>query len=132
MTDEKQEEAIAPLGIKILCGLCALIAIAVGAFGLFYLKFGVESVDIRTIVEGLLILSFSLFAFPMIYGLWTVTEWGWKVAIGWIGLGGLSHVLNWVMAEDPPLNSTIFIVVSLLALVYLYRKRRFYTDAVAG
>jgi len=118
-----QEQTSLPLGIKIFCVLLGLGAVAEILGGLFILGPG-----------GLLFVGLGVVGLLIVYGLWTVKEWGWKQAMAWFGLGLLVNGFNVITAANASARASFIFGVPLvvLILIYLYQKRHFYTDAVAG
>lgn len=130
-TEGEQSGASAPLGTKALCVVCALLATVVTFYGWLVLLVTIHvaprvpAIERAKIGAIVLIVGFGLVGFLVIYGLWTVTDWGWKIAMGWIGVGGLMYVL--VLAEGADMESLLFVTLFLLSLLYLYIKRSLYT-----
>jgi len=97
-----------PLGIKLL----ALYAVLIGLGGLLLAMDG-----------QLFMVVFTLVALVTAHGLWTLEEWG---LLGIVLLAVGSIVMSVIEILDGNLASAVTVVLSVLALGYVYSKRRFF------
>lgn len=114
------EEEIAPLGIKVICGLGALGVLLVLFRNILILSAGGAG-GAAFISVLFIVLSFGLAV--VIYGLWTLQSWAWSWALVFFGIDLLTNLLG-VLSGD--VTAIAGAIVSLIILGYIYSKRDLY------
>lgn len=120
----------APVGVKIICVLAALGTI-VGLLGGLGMMSATSSPRVPAWfgLLGMVTVVLALVNLPMIYGLWTVKEWGWTLAMVVYGLNVLLNLLSLLAGQ---LGSIVSLVIGLAILAYLFSKRGVYGKSVGG
>lgn len=113
-----------PTGIKIICGLAGLGAIASVLVGTTLLGLADEPGAAGWVgTLGLFNIINAILSFVMIYGLWNLRLWGWKLAMFLYSLGILSGL--WVVSSGAPVGF-ITVGVSSFIIYYIYNKKHLF------
>lgn len=111
----------APLGVKTICVLAAIVAIVAFFQGVYYLW---KPSDMHTLIGGVLVVG-AVIELAVAWGLWTLRPWSWYVAIGLFGLATVFAVYRILLQGDAV--AVVEFLVDLTVSVYIYHKRDLYT-----
>ena len=120
--DEGSGVTSPPLGVKLLCGLVALAAVAVLVAGGFL---AVTGPALPTQAIGAALVVTALVNAAIVYGLWKVEPWGWRLAVGfYVFAAGVS------LTQVPfvGLEAALGVVGPLAVVAYLALTREVYVQ----
>ena len=102
----------APLGIKIICVLGAIVTIFT-----FFISFRIMTAGGPFVSLGLLFVFLGLAYLVVLYGLWTLQPWGWTWAMIVFIFGAIMDLVQ---------VQILGLLISLVIIGYVYSKKELY------
>ena len=102
----------APLGIKIICVLGAIVTIFT-----FFISFRIMAAGGPFVSLGLLFVFLGLAYLVVLYGLWTLQPWGWTWAMIVFIFGAIMDLVQ---------VQILGLLISLVIIGYVYSKKELY------